>query len=200
MVLLQHGIQQHRPLRQAHAEALSLAFWAGVLAFGLGLGLSRVLLPNLSPTVIAAFVGGELLAGVLFQVSAAAVQVKVGLPAATRVRLLQTMCRFAVVLVLSLLGAFELPALAAALLGTYTTVGLVVYLWTARRLGLRILPVDSPARAFATACRTPVSWSPWPCRRTPTRSCWSASRTTRTPACTPRRTDSCSSASSPSAH
>jgi hypothetical protein len=47
MVLLQHGMQQGRPLRDAHGEALSLACWAGVLAFGLGLALSHVLLPDL---------------------------------------------------------------------------------------------------------------------------------------------------------
>jgi len=140
MVLLQQGLQQRRPLRQAHGEALSLAFWAGVLAFVLGLGLSRLLLPGLSLAVVAAFVGGELLAGVLIQVSAAAVQVSDGLPAATRLRLVQTLSRFFVVLVLSLLGAFDLPALGAALLATYATVGLVVYLRTVRRLGLRLLP------------------------------------------------------------
>lgn len=140
MVLLQQGLQQRRPLREAHAEALSLAFWAGVLAFAIGLGLSRLLLPDLSLAVVAAFVGGELLAGVLIQVSSAAVQVSEGLPAATRLRLLQTLSRFFVVLGLSVLGAFDLPALGATLLATYGTVGLVVYLSTARRLGLRLLP------------------------------------------------------------
>lgn len=140
MVLLQQGLQRRRALQDAHGDALSLAFWAGVLAFAIGLGLSRLLLPDLPLPVVAAFIGGELLAGVLIQVSAAAVQLSDGLPAATRVRMLQTIARFMVVLVLSVLGAFELPALGAGLLLTYTTLGLVVYVRTVRRLGLRVLP------------------------------------------------------------
>lgn len=140
MVLLQQCLQQRRPLRQAHGEALSLAFWTGVVAFAVGLALGRLLLPELPMTVVAAFIGGELLAGVLIQVSAAAVQVSDGLPAATRLRLVQTLCRFAVVLVLSLLDAFNLPALGLALLVTYSAVGVVVYLRTVRHLGLQSLP------------------------------------------------------------
>ena len=140
LVLLQRGLQQERPLRQAHAEALSLAFWAGVLAFVLGLGLSRLLLPELSLGVVAAFVGAELLVGVLVQVSAGAVQLADGLPAATRLRLLPTLSRFFVVLVLLLLGTFDLQTLGFALLATYSTVGGAVYLTTVRRLGLRLLP------------------------------------------------------------
>lgn len=140
MVLLQQGIQENRGLRAAHGEALAMAVCAAVLAFGVGLGLARLLLPELSAGVVAAFVGGELLAGVLIQVSAAAVQVAEGLPPATRIRLLQTLARFAVVLVLAVLGAFELPALGLSLLLTYGLVGAVVHVRTVRRLRLRAWP------------------------------------------------------------
>jgi O-antigen/teichoic acid export membrane protein len=146
MVLLQQGIQERRGLRQAHGDSLSLASCAAVLAFAAGLVLGKLLLPDLGVRVVGAFVGGELLAGVLIQVSAAAVQVAEGLPAATRLRLLQTVARFSVVLVLALAGRFELHALGAGLLLTYGVVGTAVHLRTTRRLGLRVWP-PAPSRS-----------------------------------------------------
>jgi O-antigen/teichoic acid export membrane protein len=150
MVLLQQGLQDRRPLREVHAESLGLASSAALLALLAGLGLGHLLLPDLPMVVVAAFVGGELLGGVLIHVSAAIVQVAHGLPAATRVRLMQTVSRFLVVLVLALSGEFNLPALGASLLTTYAVVGTAVHLHTVRRLGLRPWPARPTMKGLRT--------------------------------------------------
>lgn len=140
MVLLQQGIQEHQPLRAAHAQAAGMASSAAAAVFALGVVLSPVLLPDLPVRVAATFIAGELLAGVLIAVSSAAVQIADGLPAAIKLRLIQSVARFAVILALALLGAFRLDVLANALFVTYVVLGLTIYTMTVRRLGLSFWP------------------------------------------------------------
>lgn len=140
MLLLQYTLQQGRQIDEAFRVALGLAVPASLLALVVGAGLGALLIPNLSLPVIVAFVAAELLGGVLFMVSGAAVQAVSGLPAATRVRLFSIITRFTVVVGVGLSGRASLPLLAACLLLGNALVGLIVFLVVTRRLRLRRLP------------------------------------------------------------
>jgi O-antigen/teichoic acid export membrane protein len=140
MVLLQHAIQAQRELREAFASALALALPTALLAFTVGLVLSPLVLPGVPLRVVMGFAGAELLAGSLVNLSAAAVQVAHGLPAATKVRLLQMITRFGVVVALAASQQFDLETLAGTLLAAYAVLGSVVFLVTVKRLGLRLTP------------------------------------------------------------
>ena len=141
LLMLQHSYQGGRPLRQTFGRALGLAVPAGMLALVAGWALRPVLLPSIPAGILVAYLAAELLGGVLVQVSAAAVQVARGLPAATRVRMLLTATRVTVVVGLALTGRADLQSIAFGLLGAYGFLGLVVHLTTTRRLSLGVLPL-----------------------------------------------------------
>lgn len=135
-LLLQYTLQGGRDVREAFRVALGLVIPAAVLALALGAAVGQLLIPSLSVHVIASFVAAELVGGVLFMVSGGAVQAAVGLPAATRVRLLAVLTRFVVVVGVGMSGRASLPLLGAALLLGNTTVGIIVFLVISRRLQL----------------------------------------------------------------
>lgn len=140
LLLLQLTLQENRDVPQSFAVALGLALPAAGIAFVLGVVVGPLLIPCLSLPVIAAFVAADLLSGLLFMVSGAAVQAAEGLPAATRVRLVSVLTRFGAVVAVGLSGRPSLPLLAVALLIANAAVGAVVFVRVSRRLGLRWLP------------------------------------------------------------
>lgn len=140
LLLLQHTMQDGLSVPDAFAVSLGLAVPAAGVSLVVGVCLGPFLIPTLSLPTIAAFVAADLLSGVFFMVSAAAVQAADGLPAATRVRLLALLTRFVAVLGVGVSGRPSLPLLAACLLAGNAAVGLLVFLRVTRRLGLPRLP------------------------------------------------------------
>lgn len=141
LLLLQHTLRDGRDVRSAYRVSLGLALSASVLAMGIGVAIGPLLIPSLSLPVIAAFIAADLLGGILFAVSGAAVQAVHGLPPATRVRLLWVLTRFVAVVLVGVSGRASLPLLAGALLTANLLVGGVVFLRVTRSLGLRRLPI-----------------------------------------------------------
>lgn len=140
MLLMQYTLQAGHDVREAFGLALGLAIPASALALGLAALVGPLLVPSLSVAIITAFVAADLLGGVLFLVSGAAVQATLGLPPATRIRLTALLTRFAAVVGVGISGRASLPLLALCLFLGNAIVGSVVFLMVTRRLGLRRLP------------------------------------------------------------
>ena len=140
MLLFQHAMQQQRVLRDAFGSAFSIVLCTASLAWIVGTGVATLLLPALPIEVIAAFMAAELVAGALVGVGSAAVQLELGMPTATKLRLLPTVGRFLVVVGLGVTGNARLEVLGPALLIAQSLAGVFVLLWAARRLRLPLRP------------------------------------------------------------
>lgn len=128
------GLQEDR--RQVAAVCLTLIVLLGAGLTVLVTVLAAALVPNIGVVTALLFVAAELFFGAIASISIALVQATEGFAAASRLRILATVARAAMLVTLAAADALTLPNLAVAQVAVAIAVMVGVRLHVERRLGL----------------------------------------------------------------